>query len=204
MSICRACDDLNCLRCESFAQCTECEQGFFLTNDATCEPCYETCYRCSSQLFCTECKTPTTLSVSDGYCSASCKSHWYIVDMWDAAYVTFFDNICQTPQSTFNKCFECNAECVDCAQYSNNCISCAVGEFLSNFEDSPSGKTLTTCVASCGSPKYIDDAGICQDCSIYGETGADCTVCTTAEKCTICSANLYGGNCFASCPDGSY
>ena len=63
---CTACPE-NCEECIN-GTCEECEDGFFLNVNRSCQPCSSTCEECLSATVCSECNDGSYLNLSISAC----------------------------------------------------------------------------------------------------------------------------------------
>lgn len=179
---CTACWHDGCVDCDSGDRCTECSDGYTLTNQGWCEECPDNCEECLNGL-CVKCAVGW-FSDYTGMCvtSADCGFANYgeaTTRTCDACPVgcsacasTTECTDCLTGYSMAanDLCKGCDGSCEECAD--EICTRCKLGFYLD---------ASNQCVDDCGEKHFHDfDAFTCGDCS----TG--CVSCMSAEDCFEC------------------
>lgn len=172
-----------------------CLDGYYITQSNTCAQCDPSCFRCSSSANCTQCNSGWYLSGDS--CVQQCPPGSYGEDA--IQYLTA--NITNNPEMAivyFPYCATCDPSCAACTGPNNTqCTSCAPN--YANNTILLNGALATQCIDRCPDGKYVSQ-GSCSDCPVQ------CATCTNPTTCVTCTVGefLYGSQCGATCPTGTF
>lgn len=117
----------NCMPCTSFCQvcnsstCLQCQISYFLTSNGTCQACnLPNCLTCLNSTTCTACSTGTFLSTV-----ATCEQ--CITGCAQCQSTTGCTQCSPSFYLNSGICYQCDPQCVNCADAENLCIGCQYG-----------------------------------------------------------------------------
>ena len=184
----------NCVSCDvDFSSsairpvCRQCDTGYLLASNTSCQQCPSTCSRCDGYSDCASCTPgyyrPRRLSSCEG-----CKD-----DVYDKASGACSDG-CEVGfyHDSNGKCPSCSGNCIKCSKYTN-CSECLAGLYGSQCRVSCPGCVNVVCdihsgacTLGCKSGYYNDNStGHCLACK------TNCTTCTAYNTCTSCAERFY-------------
>jgi len=188
--ICTACMS-NCINCTAYNTCTACQSSYSLYNFECISVCpIKTISITNSSTFqsaCVNCPSNclTCSSVNSSIC-LTCNNAYYLSNGACGAS-------CLSPLflSLNGICSIC--QCLTCSTYFYNCTSCSSPLSLYQFQ----------CLSACPSGTY-SSSNICIACP------TNCSVCTSAGYCNICTLpnalyvfNGSSSSCVSACPNGT-
>ncbi|CAK78000.1 unnamed protein product (macronuclear) [Paramecium tetraurelia] len=170
-------NNLQCLTCDTNQgkvmniQSCECQEGFYLTKNFSCERCHDICKNCLlSARFCIQCNSLQNRELEFQDCI--CKEGYFEV-------------------SDSYTCMKCSDRCKTCEFFETYCTSCYVSQMRTLKEND--------CVCSLGHYQYQQNL-ICSACNDLCEYCSDYNVCTSCydvqfrilsvDKC-ICQSGYY-------------
>ncbi|KAL7720822.1 Protein serine/threonine kinase [Entamoeba marina] len=188
-------DDLHCSSCSSADVCTDCEEGYSLS-EGNCILCViDNCYLCSTTSYsCSQCysdfypnesgcslcssKNCSSCSKTTGDCT-QCLTE-YTLSGTNCVKCSIIDSLCLTCSQTDYSCLECSDFYIVSSD-GLSCLLCPEGQYKYNE---------TTCEYCYNS---IDN---CQSCSDDGNT---CSICyepyvLSNNDCVLCESNQYYSN----------
>ncbi|KAL4221015.1 Eukaryotic-type carbonic anhydrase [Mactra antiquata] len=169
---------INCQRCTSTTQCTECYLGRYGTMcESSCPPnCQE-----------------NTCTQNDGSCSFGCQNGWY---------GTNCDQVCPTSASCKeSRCRQADGVCNECitGKYRPNCdTDCPSRNCLHNECDRNNG----ICANGCSGNFILGTDNLCQSCKA-GKYGNICDDDCLSQTCKNNKCDKNSGTCIDEC-DGKY
>ena len=126
----QSCDDQNCKTCDTPSICKECNDRYFVLNEA-CSACSDNCITCSNASVCTKCDT--TYFIDIGNTCTSCTTLPNCLDCSDGQSCT----LCKDGFFSDTKtCFSCKAECTTCTA-SDVCTACQATYYKDGNQCSP-------------------------------------------------------------------
>eukprot|EP00828_Plagiopyla_frontata_P040220 TRINITY_DN538_c0_g1_i2.p1 TRINITY_DN538_c0_g1~~TRINITY_DN538_c0_g1_i2.p1 ORF type:complete len:1831 (+),score=273.59 TRINITY_DN538_c0_g1_i2:3-5495(+) len=189
----------SCLTCsgETRADCTSCRPGFFLNGTTTgfCLSCHHSCATCTGSTLsqCSSClSTDFRVLTQNTYCTCL---NGYFNNGTQSTCVSCPSN-CKTC-STYQNCTSCNdgyywksGACLACPNTCKTCLGGTINDCTScntNNNQAPAIASATRFACIClKTDKYIDSAGLCQDCHFT------CQTCSgpSQNDCLTCNASL--------------
>jgi hypothetical protein len=186
---CAPCSQLNCLNCDSNANCNTCMQGYFpVANDdgvRLCQNCGDSCSVCANASVCQQCQQGSFLVRvgAEAFCQ-SCGANLCATCDQEGNCLTCLNNsyVHTDPDSGDRRCFPCGSpNCLTCEGTLDLCTTCRTGYYLDPQEDDECQPCAEFGCAACSSP------AACSDCLPgYRYSNAQCSACPT-ENCKYCN-----------------
>lgn len=191
---CKLCGELmaNCSTCNYPNNCLKCQNGFYLYSFSSCRSCSYTvdaccpnyvanCTSCASEARCKTCQSGFRTSNLTGLCEPCQQIFGLVCTGCDA-----------------NSCYECQkgyyvggGQCNMCNQTIPRCLDCKNGSFCASCSGNlifAGGRCLDCPSWPLNSIYYIDNASICQSCSVIDPY---CQTCSPEGLCLSCSDLHY-------------
>lgn len=200
---CAACTS-NCMTCTTVDNCTDCEDGYYVSTLGTCIACTVTgCQICPNDN-CVQCsagKQLTTTTNQDSSTSKSCNS------ICIAGCIQCVDGIsCQKCEKNYysytdahgnvncGKCSDTLFQCLTCNS-NNACVQCVDGYYLNN-------SSCVQCPVGCVACSSADVCLTCSDNYILNIINTssqvcvptcpdNCFQCNNPNNCTVCNSGYY-------------
>lgn len=185
-NLCKICNILNCLECESESKCIVCKTGFVKNENYQCVACREkilNCDICSSDSQCTTCLSSYYLTENKctgcGANCVTCKDNTECLICGSGYYLK--EKLCVP--CTVNSCTHCpNDICQKCSSekglffttYPFKCQACPSNCLQCNYD------TNSFKCTKCKDNYYISDTFQCNQCE------TTCLNCLSATKCNQC------------------
>ena len=117
---CVACDDPECLACNSTGHCLDCEEDHFINSTFECTPCVHPCSSCNTTTYCITCVIGYYLSAA-GVCTncpaacLSCNTTTFCESCDSGYYLDSVTHVCVQCHQVDPLCRHCNSTvCLDC------------------------------------------------------------------------------------------
>ncbi|KAL6628865.1 hypothetical protein U3516DRAFT_657675 [Neocallimastix sp. 'constans'] len=171
-----------------------CNDGLYMNEDKTCEPCSPGCELCTSLDNCTKCKDGTF--INEGICEACSPG---------CEYCSGPDDCTKCKDGTYikeGKCEACSPNCELCSG-SDDCIKCKAGTIKNEEkgicevnDNCPINSYQKGEKCICNDGLYMNEDETCEPCS------PGCELCTNLDNCTKCKDGTFinEGKCEACSP----
>ena len=202
----------DCTDCSSFQNLLDgsclragagCPTGYYSDTQRVCQHCDASCAACSGKgsASCTACSAhacayqgacPTTRKpfLLGGVCLSVAPTGYYASGL---------------------SLLQCDGPCKRCRGPSSvlnalNCLECAVSAEVGLLCDIDPSRCLSGCTLLCSAGDFLAADGTCQPCenSCGSCDGAGASDCLSCKSASFGLPALSGGQCLATCPDGSY